>query len=351
MKKTVILIYLILGFVYLTVVTGQPIHDIVLNRYTYSCEDREIGKLSLTEQNDEKIKFKLEGQSARYFQLEKGNRLILRKNHCGNTQPWHDLVISTKTQIGIIRDTLRVVNDTFLRNKVVAHRGAWKNTGETENSIGALRKAINMGCAFSELDVNLSADGVLFVNHDAVIQNVKIDTAQSILLSTLKLSNGEYLPTLESYIHDVMRQSKTKLLIEVKPFGVSKARALEAAEETVRLVQKLRAQAWVNYISFSQDILAKIRELDPHADVCYLNGDITPDQATTLGYNGIDYYYDVFFENPEWVSRAQGLKLSTNAWVVDKEEDMLFFLKKNLDWITTDEPELLFRVINNFNKR
>lgn len=351
MKKTVVLACLILGIALSTNVNGMPQNRIVLSEYTYTCDGREVGKLVLRRQNEDKIKFKLEGPSARYFQLEQGNRLIIRKKHCDNTQPWHDLVISAKTQTGTIRDTLRVVKNTFLQNKVVAHRGAWKHTGETENSLGALQAAIRMGCAFSELDVNLSADGLLFINHDAVIQNVKIDTAQSVLLFTLKLSNGEHLPTLESFICETMRQSKTKLLIEVKPFSISKARALEAAQETVKLVHKLRAQAWVSYISFSQDILNEIRELDPYADVCYLNGDVTPKQVKHLGYNGIDYYYDVFHKNPEWISGAQEFALSTNTWVVDKEDDMLFFLKKGFDWITTDEPELLFRVIDNFNKR
>jgi glycerophosphoryl diester phosphodiesterase len=46
--------------------------------------------------------------------------------------------------------------------RVIAHRGAWKNTGVPENSIASLQHAIALGCYGSEFDVHLSADSVPF---------------------------------------------------------------------------------------------------------------------------------------------------------------------------------------------
>ena len=39
------------------------------------------------------------------------------------------------------------------------------------------------------------------------------------------------------------------------------------------------------------------------------------------------------------------MDLLTNAWTVNKEEDMQSMLKLKLDFITTDEPELLLRLL------
>jgi glycerophosphoryl diester phosphodiesterase len=34
-----------------------------------------------------------------------------------------------------------------------------------------------------------------------------------------------------------------------------------------------------------------------------------------------------------------------NVWTINKEEDMKLMLKQGIDFITTDEPELLFKVL------
>ena len=65
------------------------------------------------------------------------------------------------------------------KNKVIAHRGAWKNTGATENSIGALEHAIKLGCYGSEFDVHMSADSVLYVHHDHAIKGTHIEKTTS----------------------------------------------------------------------------------------------------------------------------------------------------------------------------
>lgn len=60
--------------------------------------------------------------------------------------------------------------DNFLKNGVVAHRGAWKSDGLPQNSIASLKKAISLEVAGSEFDVQLTADGVLVLNHDPVYE-------------------------------------------------------------------------------------------------------------------------------------------------------------------------------------
>ena len=50
--------------------------------------------------------------------------------------------------------------------KTVAHRGYWNCEGSAENSLASLRKAHDVGCWGSELDIWLTSDGGLVVNHD-----------------------------------------------------------------------------------------------------------------------------------------------------------------------------------------
>ena len=67
------------------------------------------------------------------------------------------------------------------KSLVVAHRGYWKTSGATsaatatesaQNSIRSLCKADSIHCWGSEFDLWMSADGVLFINHDATISNL-----------------------------------------------------------------------------------------------------------------------------------------------------------------------------------
>ena len=86
------------------------------------------------------------------------------------------------------------------QSKVVAHRGYWKTAGSAQNSIRALVKADSIGCWGSEFDVWSTADGVLVVNHDASYNGVAIATSRSHEVLSQVLPNGEYLPSLESYL-------------------------------------------------------------------------------------------------------------------------------------------------------
>jgi glycerophosphoryl diester phosphodiesterase len=174
-------------------------------------------------------------------------------------------------------------NDT----KVIAHRGAWKNTGATENSIGALKAAIEMNCYGSEFDVHMSADSVLFVHHDHSIQGLHIEKTGSAELSALKLSNGESLPTLEAYLKAGAKQKKTRLILEIKPSSVSKERSLALAAKCVALVRSMKLEKMTDYISFDFDVCKKVKMLVPKAEVTYLNGEKSPQQIADAGISGI----------------------------------------------------------------
>ncbi len=234
---------------------------------------------------------------------------------------------------------------TFAQTKVVAHRGAWKNTGVPENSIAALKAAIKMGCDGAEFDVHMSADSVLFINHDAHIQGLPIETTSSSVLAALKLGNGEALPTLEAYLRAGIKQKKTRLVLEIKPSAVSKERGIALTHKVVNMVNSLKAASKVDYISFDYDICKEITKIAPKATVQYLTGDKTPNELLADGIHGLDYHFKVLEKNPTWIKEANSKKLITNAWTVNDEKTMDLLIAEGINLITTNEPEMLLKKV------
>lgn len=234
----------------------------------------------------------------------------------------------------------------FHRNKVIAHRGAWKAAPHPQNSLASLQQAVDMGCEGSEFDVWMTADGVLVANHDADHEGMVIEEVTYAELLKKPLPNGEKVPTAEEYIRQGMTQQGTKLIFEIKPSRISKERGQELATKSVELVKRLNAEEWIDYITFDYDIGLRVLALDPNANVAYLMGDKTPKQLKDHGFFGFDYNIKTVKENPQWIDEAHELGLTVNVWTVNKEEDMQWLLEKNVDFITTDEPEKLFSLIH-----
>ena len=236
---------------------------------------------------------------------------------------------------------------TFMSNPVIAHRGAFKKNGFPENSIASLREAIRLNCAGSEFDVRMTADSVLLVNHDPHYNDLSIENTLYAVLSGQPLSNGEVLPTLSSYL-SAGRQEKpsTRLILEIKPTAQPTAERLRfIAESVLKAVRAAGVADYTEYISFDYNQLLALKRLDPSVLVHYLNGDLSPEQVAKDGIDGIDYNYAVFQKNPEWIQQAKRLKIVLNAWTVNDMSQLDWFLQQGFDFITTNEPELLFERI------
>lgn len=229
---------------------------------------------------------------------------------------------------------------------VIAHRGAWKNTGVPENSIAALQHAIRLGCWGSEFDVHMSADSIPFVLHDHSIQGISIETTPASELRKLKLTNGEPLPTLEEYLLAGKSQNNTRLILEIKSSGISKERSLALTAKCVELVHKINVASITEYIAFDFEVCKKVKALDPDAVVTYLNGDKSPADLAAAGLDGLDYHYSVLKKNESWLQDAHSRKLITNAWTVNDEETMKWLIDRNINFITTNEPEKLIQLLN-----
>lgn len=222
------------------------------------------------------------------------------------------------------------------QTQVIAHRGFWKTEGSAQNSITALEKAAEAKLYGSEFDVLMTSDGIIVVNHDNTINGMVISETPFKKLKKLKIKNGEKLPTLKSYLKKG-KKLDIQLILETKPLP-TKEMEDQAVATIVKMVKKMGLENQVEYISFSLNMCEQLAKLTPESEIAYLNGNIAPSELKKKGINGIDYHYSVIEKHPEWIKEAHDLGMKVNVWTVNKEDIMKKLIDRNVDYITTDQP-------------
>lgn len=231
-------------------------------------------------------------------------------------------------------------------NPVIAHRGAWKKNNLPENSIASLLEANRLHCQGTEFDVRMTKDEVLVICHDEHHQTMDIEKNNYSDLTKYPLSNAEKIPTLEEYILKG-KGTPTRLVLEIKPSPAGVSRSRFIADKVYDLVSEHAVATDICYISFEIEILKQLLKRNKKLPTQYLNGELSPAELKSLGIKGLDYHYSVFKEkHPEWIDEAKKLHLDLNVWTVNSREDLQFFISKKFNQITTNEPELLFDLLN-----
>lgn len=225
--------------------------------------------------------------------------------------------------------------------KVVAHRGYWDIEGSAQNSIRALIKADSIRCDACEFDVWLTADNKLVVNHDDHINGYVIETTSSDTILHQRLKNGEYLPSLDQFL-EVAKGLTIDLILEIKPHK-NRERENEAVKMILDMVTAKGLETRTSYITFSRNAFDELvkQTLRP---VLYLNG-VAPDVLKSIGGAGADYHINVFKKNPEWIKQLHDMGLEVNIWTVNDPEGIQWCIDHDADYITTNNPELVQRMI------
>lgn len=230
------------------------------------------------------------------------------------------------------------------KTQVIAHRGFWKTDGSAQNSIAALVKADSIHCYGSEFDVWMTSDKKLVVNHDPIFKAVRIERAKAQKCTSLKLSNGEHMPTLREYLEKA-QSLQTRLIFELKPHRSSKKETL-AIEEALKMVKEMGLEDRIEYITFSLHATKEFIRLAPQGTPVYnLDGKLTPQELKDLGCAGADYHHSVFRKHPEWIKECHNLGMKVNAWTVNDAKTMEWLIDQDIDFITTNEPVLLQEIL------
>lgn len=230
------------------------------------------------------------------------------------------------------------------KTAVVAHRGFWncEAAGFAENSIASLKAAQDNGFWGSEFDVHITTDDVILVFHNDEIDGARIDTCEAAVFAEHRLANGEKIPTLDEYLTQGEKSDKTVLVLELKPeITIEREDALVDLSIEALIAHNLLDPKRVIFISFSKYICDRIAAEYPEFINQYLEGDFSPEELAEYGINGFDYYEKTVLKDSTIVERAHALGMSTNAWTVNKPEEMQKFIDLGIDAITTNEPLVL----------
>jgi len=233
-----------------------------------------------------------------------------------------------------------------LNNNIIAHRGAWKDDHLPQNSIASLKRAIQMNCAGSELDVWLTKDDTLIVEHDIKYAGKSVETNSYAILSQAKLSNGEVLPTLRQYLQAASGQNQTKLFLEIKTMSFRQEKINKVTDHIMRLVDELQMQDHVIYISFIFPALQRVHQNSPDAKTLFLGGTISPAGIQTFGFSGFCYDIDTLTAHPDWMTTGINNKQILASWKVNNSDQFTWLLNNKINYIITDKPNDLFRVLN-----
>lgn len=144
--------------------------------------------------------------------------------------------------------------------KIIGHRGA--RGLAPENTIASFQKALEHGVDEIELDVRVSRDGRVVVNHDSFITDPAGGRLQISEHSLEELRQHKSdLAILEDALKTIDRQAPT--IIEIKPH--------EPVEPVVKIINRFLRRGWNEkdfcLASRSWPILRKLRKKFPNIDI------------------------------------------------------------------------------------
>jgi glycerophosphoryl diester phosphodiesterase len=219
----------------------------------------------------------------------------------------------------------------------IGHRGA--KAYAPENTLTSFKKAIEIGVDAIELDVRKTKDNKLAVIHDA---DIKRTTNGKGLVAELTLKEikgfsaegGEKIPTLEEALDFL--DKKVKVLIELKELGVE--------EQVLSAIHERRLEKNVIVTSFLEDALRKVRELDKEVEtgLIYAKHSNPVKAALELKANYLVALYR--FTHTANVQKAHENGLKVIVWTINTPEEVQALVKKGVDGIASDKPDILTRV-------
>jgi glycerophosphoryl diester phosphodiesterase len=218
----------------------------------------------------------------------------------------------------------------------IGHRGA--RAYEPENTLSSYKKALELGVDAVELDVRRTKDGEIIVIHDAEVDRTTNGRGlvSQLTLKEIKQFNTEKdqkIPTLEEALDFL--DKKVKVLIELKETGFE--------EKMLKVIRKKGLEKNVIIVSFLEEALRKVRELDDIVEtgLIYTNHKNPIKTASDLKANYLLPLYR--FTHTADVQKAHQNGLKVIVWTINKREEVAEYVKKGVDGITSDRPDILVK--------
>lgn len=216
-----------------------------------------------------------------------------------------------------------------------------------ENTLAALDTAVAAGADFSEIDLQLTADGRVVVVHDADLMRVAgsplvVTRAPYAAMRDLVQTPDDGSPparrkiaTLEEFLDE--STGNIRLMIELKYYGFD-PRLAEAVKEILR---DHPARDQTVLMSLDLPAVAQLRELFPDLPVGYL---------LSIGVGDLRNVPADFWAvsraaaSPTLLRRAARQQREVHVWTVNRQQEMIALMLRGVDGIITDDPALAVRV-------
>jgi glycerophosphoryl diester phosphodiesterase len=229
--------------------------------------------------------------------------------------------------------------------QVTAHRGHAR--AAPENTLSAMRKAIESGADYAEMDVQLTADGKVVLLHDRDLKRVAGDSRRLDELSydeVRQLDVGswfdaafasERVPTLTEVI--CLCRGKIRLNIELKFFGPDR----RLAQEVAAIVHEQTCESDCLVTSLNYEALLEVKRRNPGLRtgliVAHALGDVSRQEVDALSVRA-DFLSD------ELLRAAHRSGKEVHAWTVNEPRQMTRLMKRGVDNIITSDPDLAILV-------
>ena len=242
--------------------------------------------------------------------------------------------------------------------EIVAHRGA--SGIAPENTLAAIKKAIEIGVDWIEIDVRQSLDRVLVVIHD---ENLKRTTnGKGLVIATpyQKIKSfdagswfsqefkNETIPSLNEVLA-LIKKTQTGLLIEIKGTKLAQPKL---CQNLIDLLRKHDVYEQVIVQSFNAELLKTLRRLDKNIVINSLINfqsrslPIYVDRIPKLGniYRvskaaAINPNHKIVTES--FVNQVHKNNKRVFCWTVDDPNEMRRLIKLKVDGIITNYPNIL----------
>jgi glycerophosphoryl diester phosphodiesterase len=225
--------------------------------------------------------------------------------------------------------------------QVTAHRGHAR--AAPENTLSAMRKAIESGADYAEMDVQLTADGRVVLLHDRDLLRVagvsrRLDELTYEEVRRLDVGrwfgeefSGERVPTLAEVIG--LCRGKIRLNIELKFFGPDRRLVRKVAD----IVREQGVEHDCLVTSLNYDALVEVKRYNPRLrtglTVAHALGDVS-----RLEVDALSVWADFLSDELLRAARRHGREV--HVWTVNDARQMTQLMKRGVDNIITSDPDL-----------
>lgn len=239
----------------------------------------------------------------------------------------------------------------------IAHRGA--SLYAPENTLAAIRLALDHGAAAIECDVQRTKDGHLVVIHDQAVDRTTDGRGPVVTYGLEDLRRldagrwfapaftGERVPVLDEVLE--MARGRALLTLEIKN-GPTFYEGIE--QQVVDTVRRHGMEEDVLVISFDHESLRTVRTLSPGIATGILYAARLVDgpgaaRAARADAVSIDWQ----FVTADVVSGSHNAGLAVFVWTVDDENVARELLAFGVDGITSNDTRLLGRLLGGLRAR